>query len=102
MLKQGLSIPAVFAFGESTIDSGNNNGLATIFHADHPPYGRDFPGHVPTGRFSKVKLATDYLVSDLGIKDALPAYLSPRLTDRDLTTGVRFALGARAFIIIVI
>ncbi|EXC47601.1 hypothetical protein L484_001467 [Morus notabilis] len=67
------SIPAVFAFTDSTLDSGNNNGLATIFRGDHPLYGRDFPGHIPTGRFSNGKLTTDFLVSNLGIKDTLPA-----------------------------
>ncbi|XP_024031457.1 GDSL esterase/lipase At2g40250-like [Morus notabilis] len=91
--EQPPSIPAVFAFGDSTIDSGNNNRLMTIFRGNHPPYGRDFPGHIPTGRFSNGKLATDFLVSNLGIKDLLPAYLSPGLTDRDLTTGVSFASG---------
>ncbi|GMN41157.1 hypothetical protein TIFTF001_010368 [Ficus carica] len=87
------SFPAVFAFGDSTIDSGNNNGLVTIFHGDHPPYGRDFPSQTPTGRFSNGKLATDYLVASLGIKDALPAYLSPSLTEQDFATGVSFASG---------
>ncbi|PON79012.1 Lipase [Parasponia andersonii] len=87
------SIPAVFAFGDSTVDPGNNNRLNTIFRGDHPPYGRDFPTHTPTGRFSNGKLTTDYLVSNLGIKELLPAYLDPRLTDSDLTTGVSFASG---------
>ncbi|EXB96525.1 GDSL esterase/lipase [Morus notabilis] len=90
---QSPPFAAVFAFGDSTIDSGNNNGLMTIFRGDHPPYGRDFPGHIPTGRFSNGKLATDFLVASLGIKDALPAYLSPSLTEQDLATGVSFASG---------
>ncbi|PON51383.1 Lipase [Parasponia andersonii] len=88
------SIPAVFAFGDSTIDPGNNNGLtgvSAIFSGDHPPYGKDFPNHIPTGRFSNGKLATDYLVSNLGIKELLPAYRDPALTDADLATGVSFA-----------
>ena len=88
------SVPAIFAFGDSTIDPGNNNGLiglSAIFSSDHPPYGKDFPGHIPTGRFSNGKLATDFLVSNLGIKEFLPAYLDPKLTDTDLVTGVNFA-----------
>ncbi|GMN41253.1 hypothetical protein TIFTF001_010475 [Ficus carica] len=84
-------MPAVFAFGDSTVDSGNNNGVATIIRAIHPPYGQDFPGHVPSGRFSNGKLTTDFLVSSLGIKELLPAYHDPRLTDSDLVTGVSFA-----------
>ena len=84
---------AVFAFGDSTIDPGNNNRFNTLLRSDHLPYGRDFPNHVPTGRFSNGKIATDYLVHILGIKDLLPAYLDPRVCDHDLLTGVSFGSG---------
>ncbi|EPS58999.1 hypothetical protein M569_15814, partial [Genlisea aurea] len=43
---------AFFVFGDSLVDSGNNNYLATTARADAPPYGIDFPSHRPTGRFS--------------------------------------------------
>ncbi|KAJ1375431.1 SGNH hydrolase superfamily [Sesbania bispinosa] len=87
------SVSAVFAFGDSTIDSGNNNRFNTLFRGDHFPYGRDFPNHTPTGRFSNGKIATDFLTHMLGIKDLLPAYLDPHLTDNDLLTGVSFGSG---------
>ncbi|KAF4353388.1 hypothetical protein F8388_016346 [Cannabis sativa] len=87
------SIPAVFAFGDSTVDPGNNNGLTTIFRGNHAPYGRDFPGSIPSGRFSNGKLSTDYLVSILGIKDYLPAYLDASVSDAGLATGVSFGSG---------
>ncbi|TKY56891.1 GDSL esterase/lipase [Spatholobus suberectus] len=87
------NVSAVFAFGDSTVDSGNNNRFNTLFRGDHLPYGRDFPTHLPTGRFSNGKIATDYLAQILGIKDHLPAYLEPRVTDGDLLTGVSFASG---------
>ncbi|KAL5231589.1 hypothetical protein ABZP36_030365 [Zizania latifolia] len=86
-------IPAVFAFGDSTMDPGNNNRLSTLARADHPPYGRDFPGGVATGRFTDGKLITDYIVSSLGIKDLLPAYHANGLTVADASTGVSFASG---------
>lgn len=41
-----------FVFGDSLVDSGNNNYLATTARADSPPYGIDYPTHRPTGRFS--------------------------------------------------
>ncbi|XAR65960.1 Triacylglycerol lipase [Bertholletia excelsa] len=85
------SIPAVFAFGDSTVDPGNNNHLPTLVRGDHPPYGRNFPGRVPSGRFSDGKLTTDFLVSQLGLKPLLPAYLDPTVTDKDLLTGASFA-----------
>ncbi|KAI4306480.1 hypothetical protein L6164_029754 [Bauhinia variegata] len=87
------NISAVFAFGDSTADAGNNNHVNSFFSSDHLPYGRDLPSHVPRGRFSNGKLSTDYLVDILGIKDFLPAYLDPKLTDNDLLTGASFASG---------
>ncbi|KAL6533040.1 hypothetical protein OROMI_027153 [Orobanche minor] len=87
----GANVTAVFTFGDSILDSGNNNHLPTIFRSNHSPYGLDFPGGVPTGRFSDGRLSTDMLVSELGIKQLLPAYLDPALTDKDLLSGVSFA-----------
>lgn len=43
---------AFFVFGDSLVDSGNNNYLVTTARADAPPYGIDFPTRRPTGRFS--------------------------------------------------
>lgn len=43
---------AFFVFGDSLVDSGNNNYLATSARADAPPYGIDYPTRRPTGRFS--------------------------------------------------
>lgn len=43
---------ALFVFGDSLVDSGNNNFLATTARADSPPYGIDYPTHIATGRFS--------------------------------------------------
>ena len=43
---------AFFVFGDSLVDNGNNNYLATTARADRPPYGIDYPTHQPTGRFS--------------------------------------------------
>ena len=52
-------VTAAYIFGDSTVDPGNNNGLATIVKANFPPYGRDFVGRKPTGRFTNGKLPTD-------------------------------------------
>lgn len=43
---------AFFVFGDSLVDNGNNNFLATTARADAPPYGIDHPSHQATGRFS--------------------------------------------------
>lgn len=60
-LPENITIPALFAFGDSVFDTGNNNGIRTIVKANFPPYGRDFPGGKPTGRFSNGKIATDII-----------------------------------------
>ncbi|XBI35293.1 hypothetical protein VPH35_120989 [Triticum aestivum] len=52
-------VPGVFTFGDSSVDIGNNDYLHTLIKADFPPYGRDFPNRVATGRFCNGKLATD-------------------------------------------
>ncbi|RRT47487.1 hypothetical protein B296_00053714 [Ensete ventricosum] len=85
------AVTAVIAFGDSIVDPGNNNVLLTVVKSNFPPYGRDFPGHVPTGRFSNGKIGTDFLASKLGVKELLPAYLGTNLGPKDLVTGVSFA-----------
>lgn len=52
---------ALFVFGDSLVDSGNNNYLATTARADSPPYGIDTPDRVATGRFSNGKNTPDIL-----------------------------------------
>ena len=42
---------AFFVFGDSLVDNGNNNFIASMARANYPPYGIDFAGG-PTGRFS--------------------------------------------------
>ncbi|OAY80717.1 GDSL esterase/lipase EXL1 [Ananas comosus] len=88
-----MKIPAMFTFGDSIIDPGNNNHRVTSAKCNYPPYGKDFIGHQPTGRFSNGKLTTDFLASGLGIKELLPPYLRVHLSPEDLLTGVSFASG---------
>ncbi|KAG5516817.1 hypothetical protein RHGRI_037530 [Rhododendron griersonianum] len=83
--------PAILIFGDSLLDTGNNNFIPTILKANHKPYGQDFPGKIPTGRFSNGKLVSDLLASALGIKDTVPPFLDPNLPQEELQTGVCFA-----------
>ncbi|KAL6995878.1 hypothetical protein U1Q18_006012 [Sarracenia purpurea var. burkii] len=96
-LPHSVTIPAVIMFGDSIVDTGNNNDLDTIFKVNYPPYGKDFPGGKPTGRFSNGKVPSDFFVEELGIKEVLPAYLDPNLQPEDLATGVNFASGGAGF-----
>lgn len=54
--------PALYVFGDSLVDVGNNNYLTlSIAKANHFPYGVDFPTKKPTGRFSNGKNAADFI-----------------------------------------
>ncbi|KAJ0974221.1 hypothetical protein J5N97_016186 [Dioscorea zingiberensis] len=92
--QNGPRVPAVIIFGDSIVDPGNNNVLKTIAKGNFPPYGQDFPGHLPTGRFSNGKIPGDFLVSGLGLKEFLPPYLGNDLKPEDILTGVSFASSA--------
>lgn len=43
------------------MDTGNNNDIPTLLKCNFPPYGRDFPDGVPTGRFSDGKVPSDII-----------------------------------------
>ena len=53
--------PALYVFGDSLIDCGNNNHLPSG-GADYLPYGIDFMGgNKPTGRATNGKTVADFL-----------------------------------------
>ncbi|XP_016461595.1 GDSL esterase/lipase At4g28780 [Nicotiana tabacum] len=81
---------AFFVFGDSLVDNGNNNYLATSARADSPPYGVDYPTHRPTGRFSNGLNIPDLISQQLGAEPTLP-YLDPALTGDKLLVGANFA-----------
>lgn len=56
------SAPAMYVFGDSLADVGNNDYLEfTLIKADFPHNGIDYPNQKPTGRFSNGKNAADFL-----------------------------------------
>ncbi|GLJ22559.1 hypothetical protein SUGI_0424540 [Cryptomeria japonica] len=83
-------VPAFYIFGDSTVDSGNNNYLGTFARADVPPYGRDFDTHMPTGRFSNGRLTVDYLALFMGLP-FVPTYLGLGGMVENMMQGVNFA-----------
>ncbi|KAK5844765.1 hypothetical protein F383_02930 [Gossypium arboreum] len=88
-------VPAVFVFGDSLVDVGNNNYLpVSIAKADFPHNGIDFPTRKPTGRFSNGKNAADLLAEKLGLPSS-PPYLSllKKTDESSYINGVSFASG---------
>ncbi|KAJ0584554.1 putative triacylglycerol lipase [Helianthus annuus] len=81
---------AFFVFGDSLVDNGNNNHLATSARADSPPYGIDYPTHRPTGRFSNGLNLPDAIGELIGVDPVLP-FLDPALTGQKLLNGANFA-----------
>lgn len=60
-LTNNETVPAVFVFGDSIVDPGNNNNVKTIVKCNFPPYGRDFMGGKPTGRFCNGNVPSDFI-----------------------------------------
>ncbi|OVA14301.1 Lipase [Macleaya cordata] len=73
-------VPCYFIFGDSLVDNGNNNEIASLARANYLPYGIDFPGG-PTGRFCNGKTTTDVIAELLGFDDYIPPYATTRGQD---------------------
>lgn len=91
LLQVTAGVPALIIFGDSTVDPGNNNAIPTLLRSNFAPYGRDFFGGKPTGRFCNGRLATDFLSEAFGLPPTVPAYLDPAYGIRDFAVGVSFA-----------
>ncbi|XP_010465393.1 PREDICTED: GDSL esterase/lipase At3g14820-like [Camelina sativa] len=94
---RNITVPALIVFGDSIMDTGNNNDIPTLLKANFPPYGRDFPGAIPTGRFSDGRVPSDIIAEKLGIAKTLPPYLGSNLKPDDLLKGVIFASGGSGY-----
>ncbi|KAJ0765673.1 putative triacylglycerol lipase [Helianthus annuus] len=93
------SVPAMYIFGDSLVDVGNNNYLSlSIARANFAHNGIDFPTGKATGRFSNGKNAADFFAEKVGLPSPAP-YLSlvskfKKLSSSNATvTGVSFASG---------
>ncbi|XP_057810530.1 GDSL esterase/lipase At1g29670-like [Salvia miltiorrhiza] len=84
--------PCFFIFGDSLVDSGNNNDLDTIARVDYSPYGVDFP-YGATGRFTNGLTTADFLAQMLGFDDFIPPFAEVR-GGKDVINGVNYASGS--------
>ncbi|XVF86967.1 hypothetical protein PTKIN_Ptkin18bG0082800 [Pterospermum kingtungense] len=78
---------ALFAFGDSLFDPGNNNYFNTTVRANFYPYGETFFKY-PTGRFSDGRLIPDFIAEYANLP-LIPPYLQPG--NHQYTYGVNFA-----------
>ncbi|XP_008230312.1 PREDICTED: GDSL esterase/lipase 7 [Prunus mume] len=88
----GLPIaPALYVFGDSLFDSGNNNFLPTVCKADYLPYGVNFVKGV-TGRFTNGRTVADFIAEFLELPYP-PPYMSIRGSNTALK-GLNYASGS--------
>ncbi|KAF5751334.1 putative Zinc finger protein [Tripterygium wilfordii] len=82
---------ALFIFGDSTVDPGNNNYIKTIpeNQANFKPYGHNGFFEGPTGRFSDGRVIIDY-IAEYAELPLIPPFLQP---SADYSNGVNFASG---------
>ncbi|MED6222896.1 hypothetical protein PIB30_068878 [Stylosanthes scabra] len=83
---------AMFVFGDSLVDNGNNNYLVSLAKANYVPYGID-TSWGPTGRFSNGKMLVDLLGEFFG-HPYLPSFAATQNQDKDITWGVNYASAA--------
>ncbi|EXB66343.1 GDSL esterase/lipase [Morus notabilis] len=91
---EAQQVPAIYVFGDSLVDVGNNNYLKlSLAKANYPPNGVDFPGRKATGRFCNGKNAADFLAEKVGLATSPPYLSRTSNSNKDTSTGISFASG---------
>ncbi|PIN19220.1 Triacylglycerol lipase [Handroanthus impetiginosus] len=82
--------PANFVFGDSLVDTGNNNYILSLSKADFFPNGIDFGR--PTGRYTNGRTIVDIIGEEIGF-GFTPPYLAPTTAGATILQGVNYASG---------
>ncbi|EOA33251.1 hypothetical protein CARUB_v10021945mg [Capsella rubella] len=96
LTKSSSTVPAIFTFGDSIFDAGNNHfNKNCTAQADFPPYGSSF-FHRPTGRFTNGRTVADFISEFVGLPLQKPflelQYQILNVTSRKLpANGINFA-----------
>ncbi|XP_050211738.2 GDSL esterase/lipase 7-like [Mercurialis annua] len=88
----GALAPALYVFGDSLVDSGNNNYLTTIARANYFPYGVNF-AQGPAGRFTNGRTIADFFAEYLGLPYPPPC-VNLKTSILTPTTGINYASGS--------
>ncbi|XP_077221305.1 GDSL-like Lipase/Acylhydrolase superfamily protein [Tasmannia lanceolata] len=89
-------VPAIFVFGDSLADVGNNNHIKlSTLKANFPHNGIDFSGGKATGRFSNGKNSADFLAEKVGLQISSPYLSLTSISNKSsvFLSGVSFASG---------
>ncbi|XP_022724492.1 GDSL esterase/lipase At4g16230-like [Durio zibethinus] len=84
------NVSAVFIFGDSLVDVGNNYYVNTLAMPTFPN-GIDFVHGAPSGRYTNARTVTDIIEEELGFKNFTPPYLNPNTTGDVVLKGVNYA-----------
>lgn len=83
--------PALYVFGDSNVDPGNNNLLDTHAKSNFAPYGVDFPNGLITGRPTNGYNVADFFATWLGL-NIPPAIQLVNTSDyRAIRHGINYA-----------
>ncbi|KAG6756178.1 hypothetical protein POTOM_039603 [Populus tomentosa] len=83
-------VPCFFIFGDSLVDSSNNNHLKNKGKVNYLPYGIDFPDG-PTGRFNNGRTVPDVLGELMGFKSFIKSF--PTAEGSQILEGVNYGSG---------
>lgn len=97
---ESKTLGASFIFGDSLVDSGNNNYILTLSKANIRPNGIDFKasGGEPTGRYTNGRTISDIVGELLGQSNYAPPFLAPNTTGKTILNGVNYASGGGGII----
>ncbi|XP_031488570.1 GDSL esterase/lipase At1g71691-like [Nymphaea colorata] len=87
------NVKAMFVFGDSVVDGGNNDFLDTTAKCNYFPYGVDFPLGA-TGRCTNGRTSADILGQLLGLPHLLPVFYDPQTKGSSILAGVNYASAA--------
>ncbi|XVF81792.1 hypothetical protein PTKIN_Ptkin15bG0184900 [Pterospermum kingtungense] len=87
-----IDLPAIYVFGDSFVDAGNNNFLdiSEFMKTNHAPYGVDFEGK-PTGRCTNGRTVVDFIAQVTGLPFPPPVLGLPKANKTIPLTGINYA-----------
>lgn len=86
-------VSAVFVFGDSSVDVGNNFYIDTLAKPTWPN-GIDFKKGSPSRRYTNARTIVDIIEDEIGFTNYTPPYLSPKTTGDVILKGVNYASSA--------
>ncbi|KAK6266272.1 hypothetical protein QUC31_017109 [Theobroma cacao] len=88
-----IDLPALYVFGDSYVDNGNNNFLPHSAVANYLPFGIDFDGK-PTGRATNGRTVVDFIATVGGFQYPPPILGLSEANRKSTRTGVNYASGS--------